>query len=124
MLLTQPCLSSVETFEWHILPLPPMCPVSDNPQPGSTLFVLYRPVTSFLEVYSLRTDINTYIGGRGAIRDMEGTIQQIAQDCSNAIQAYVVVGAIIRLQRGDSMALMCNALPLIDPLPTLYRRFL
>lgn len=109
MLLTQPCTSTISTFEWHILPLPSMCPVSGNPQPGSTLFVLYKPATAFLEVYSLRADVNAYIGGRGAIRDMEGTIQAIAQDCANAIKTYVVVGAIIRLQRGDTMALMCSA---------------
>lgn len=111
MLLTQPCLSPVETFEWHILPLPSMCPISGNPQPGSTLFVLYKPVSYFLEVYSLRADVNAYIGGRGAIRDMEGTIQTIAQDCANAAYVYVVVGAVIRLQRGDTMALLCSASP-------------
>lgn len=111
MLLTQPCLSTVNTFEWHILPLPSMCPVSGNPQPGSTLFVLYKPQSAFLEVYSLHADVKEYIGGRPPIRDMEGTIQQIAQDCADAIQTYVVVGAIIRLQRGDTMALMCSALP-------------
>lgn len=73
--------------------------------------MLYKPTFYFLEVYSLRADINAYIGGRDFIRDMEGTIQQITQDCANAVAAYVVVGAIIRLQRGDSMALMCSAMP-------------
>lgn len=71
--------------------------------------MLYKPVTAFIEVYSLRAYLNSYIGGKGAIRDMEGTIQQIAQDCAEVIKAPVSVGAWIVLQRGDAMSLICNA---------------
>jgi 7-cyano-7-deazaguanine reductase len=111
MLLTQPCTATISTFEWHILPLPSMCPVSRNPQPGSALYVLYQPKACFLEVYSLRAYVNSYIGGKGAIRDMEGTIQRIAQDCANALDVPVCIGAWIVLQRRDAMALVCNAIP-------------
>jgi 7-cyano-7-deazaguanine reductase len=109
MLKTQPCTSHVHTYEWHILPLPSMCPISGNPQPGSTLFVLYKPTHAFLEVYSLRAYLNSYIGGKGAIRDMEGTIQAIAQDCADVLQAPVCVGAWIVLQRADALSLICTA---------------
>lgn len=64
-----------------------------------------------LEVYSLKKYVDEYIGGRGAIRDMEGMIQQIAQDCANAIGAYVRVDAQIILQRGDTMRVVAKAFP-------------
>lgn len=108
MILTQPRLSDIHTLEWHVLPLPSMCPVSGNPQPGSVLIVLYQPVACYLEVYSLRQHIHSFIGGKDAIRDMEGAVQQIAQDCAEALKTLVTVGAVIRLQRGDTMLLMCQ----------------
>lgn len=111
MILTQPRQSAVSTLEWHILPLPSMCPVSGNPQPGSVLIALYQPVGCYLEVYSLHQHIHTFIGGKGAIRDMEGAIQQIAQDCAATLDTLVTVGAVIRLQRGDTMLLMCQGQP-------------
>jgi hypothetical protein len=76
------------------------------------LFLLYRPVTRFLEVYSLRTYLNSYVGGRGDVRDMESAIQSIAQDCAHMLKVPVCVGAWVILQRGDAMALVCDARPL------------
>ncbi len=80
MLLTQPKTLEQSLDEWHILPFSGLCPFSGNPQIGSKLCILYRPTACFLEVYSLRAYVNSYTGGKGAIRDMEGAIQQMAQD--------------------------------------------
>lgn len=71
--------------------------------------MLYKPQTAFIEVYSLRAYVNSYVGGKGAIRDMEGTIQQLTQDCAAVLKAPVCVGAWIVLQRGDAMSLICQA---------------
>jgi NADPH-dependent 7-cyano-7-deazaguanine reductase QueF len=88
-----------------------MCPFSHNPQTGSQLAILYRPQRTFLEVYALNAYIEDFKGGRGGVRDMEGMIQTIAQDCANMLDTCVSVGALIRLHDGNSMCVMCDAMP-------------
>ena len=101
MLLTQPNLHPhIHTYSTHRLSFAGMCPVSRNPQEGSTLIISYRPHALFLEVDSLYAYVMSYRGGKGDIRDMEGMIQQIAQDCANTIGVKVRARAYIILQRG------------------------
>jgi NADPH-dependent 7-cyano-7-deazaguanine reductase QueF len=88
-----------------------MCPISGNPQEGSLIIISYHPRTLFLEVDSLQHYILSYKGGRGDIRDMEGMIQQIAQDCAQTIQTRVTVKATINLQRGASMTVVTIGRP-------------
>ena len=111
MLLTQPNQKPQTLIEWHWLPLPQCCPVSGNPQPGSFIGICYVPSRSFLEVYSLRKYVTEYVGGRDGVRDMEGMVQQIAQDCANEMGVYVYGGALIVLQRGDGITLFAGANP-------------
>jgi NADPH-dependent 7-cyano-7-deazaguanine reductase QueF len=109
-LLIQPnTRSSVKTVLVHELDLPACCPVSGNPQPGSAIRISYKPDTCFLEVYALRKYIDSYRGGRGDVRDMEGMIQQIALDCAAAVGVPVTVVASIVLQRGDKMRIVVRA---------------
>lgn len=110
---TQPnTLPNVQLFERHILPLPSCCPVSGNPQSGSQIIVSYNPKSSFLEVYSLKKYIDSYIGGHeSGIRDMEGMIQQIAMDCAETVGVYVRVEAKVKLQLGDELHLVAKARP-------------
>lgn len=105
---TQRCIT---TWEWHVLPFSGMCPFSGNPQTGSQLAILYRPGRTFLEVYALNAYIEDFKGGRGVVRDMEGMIQVIAQDCANTLDTGVTVGAYIRLHDGNAMTVMCQAMP-------------
>ncbi len=90
--------------ECHVLPLPRMCPVSGNPQPGSWIAVRYRPAGRALEVYALADYLERYIGGwlrDGAhIRDMEQTIATIAADCTAAVGVAVTVRARLVLDAG------------------------
>jgi NADPH-dependent 7-cyano-7-deazaguanine reductase QueF len=111
-LMTQPNTQrAISTWEWHILPFSGMCPFSGNPQAGSQLVILYRPERTFLEVYALNAYIEDYKGGRDGVRDMEGMIQQTAQDCANVLDTPVSVGAFIRLHDGNAMTVMCQGVP-------------
>lgn len=98
-------------LQWHYLPLPACCPVSGNPQADSFLMLCYTPKACFLEVYSLRKFIDSFVGGREGIRDMEGMIQVIASDCAKALGVVVLVGAWINLQRGDGLRLFAWGIP-------------
>lgn len=103
--------ATIPLFERHQLPLPRCCPISGNPQPGSTITISYRPKDKFLEVYSLRNYIDEFIGGHEGVRDMEGMIQKIASDCCQTLGVYVRVDAQIILQDGDQMRLVAKARP-------------
>lgn len=111
-LQTQPNTQrGVFTLEAHVIPFSDLCPFSHNPQEGSHLIILYRPERTFLEVYALEAYVNDYKGGRGAVRDMEGMIQQVAQDCANALDTCVTVGAVIRRHDGNTMLVMSQTMP-------------
>ncbi len=100
----QPNLGNHDTTVCHSFDLPRMCPVSGNPQPGSTIEVWYKANAFFLEIETLGEYIQSYIGGKPMqngkmIRDMEQTIQQIARDCAQSVEVTVVV--IARLKIAD-----------------------
>lgn len=109
-LLTQPnearCQSTRET---HIIDLPACCPMTQNPQPGSTIEISYRPHLLILEVASLHVYIQSYVGGKGDIRSMEGMIQAITQDAANATRTTVHVVANLNLTPTQKMRLECAA---------------
>jgi 7-cyano-7-deazaguanine reductase len=89
-------------------PMPPMCPRSQNPQPGSTVTITYCAGAVVLEVYSVAAYLRQYVGGRAmeggaTIRDMEQTIQQIALDARAALGVDVAVRGDLILQHGQRM---------------------
>lgn len=98
-----------QTRETHILQIPVCCPVSDNPRPGSELEIEYTPGETVLEVVSLRAYVDSYQGGRGDVRSMEGMIQQITQDCANVLGRAVWVRANLVIEPGQRMRLECSA---------------
>lgn len=59
----------------------------------------------------LRAYVDSYQGGRGEVRSMEGMIQQIAQDCSDTIKTPVWVRAHLNITPSQQMYLECSALP-------------
>lgn len=103
MIGIQPNMHSAPVRSCHQFDLPRMCPVSGNPQPGSVIEVWYTADQWFLEIETLGSYIASYIGGKPMngklIRDMEQTIQQIAQDCAQSVEVSVVV--IARLKIAD-----------------------
>ncbi len=96
--------------ETHILPLKSCCPISKNPRRGSELEISYSPDVAILEVASLRAYVDSYIGGKGDIRSMEGMIQAITQDCANAVQTMVHTVARLNIAPRQRMVLECSAL--------------
>lgn len=99
------------TRQRHILPLKPCCPISHNPTEGSKIEIEYRAFESHLEVQSLRDYVDSYVGGKGDIRSMEGMIQQITQDCANAAKTCVHVIATLNINPNQQMILECSANP-------------
>jgi 7-cyano-7-deazaguanine reductase len=91
----------IETVSEHIFALPSMCPISQNPQPGSILTVRYAAAQWFLEIETLGEYIASYIGGKQIgktfVRDMEQTIQRIAMDCAASVEVAVEVVADLKI---------------------------
>jgi len=96
--------------ETHTIPLKPCCPVSGNPQEGSTIAIAYSPDGKLLEVEALRAYVDSYQGGRGDVRSMEGMCQQITQDCANVLGVMVHAVAELVITPGQRMTLECSAL--------------
>jgi 7-cyano-7-deazaguanine reductase len=97
------------TRENHILELPACCPISKNPQPGSTISIVYEPRDLILEVASLRKYIDAYVGGYDGIRSMEGMVQQITADVAEVLGVMVRVEADLILEPKQRMKLVCCA---------------
>src|SRR5882724_12777835 len=94
----------------HRVELPPACcPVSKNPSAGSTLSLRYTPENSTLEVYSLRSLLNRFVGGYPGSecgtyppeRNMEGMVQLVAQMAADALQVSVRFRSVILLDTGE-----------------------
>jgi NADPH-dependent 7-cyano-7-deazaguanine reductase QueF len=110
-LATQPNEKRCHTMrETHTLSLPNCCPVTQNPQKGSTVQISYSPDRLILEVASLRAYVDSYVGGRGDVRSMEGMIQQITQDCANTVGVMVHSVALLLINPNQKMQLECSAL--------------
>lgn len=109
MLQTQANQSKIKLESRHKLPFSGLCPVSGNPQVGSYLEISYTANAVFLEVYALRQYIDSYVGGKDGVRDMEGTIQKIAKDCAATLRVRVQIEANILLDTGDTLILIAAA---------------
>lgn len=89
--------------EQHVLEIPPCCPVSKNPRPGSTITISYFPCGRSLEIASLYAYIHTFVGGlrdeQGelVVRDMEGMLMAIAQHCAQVLGQRVTLEADLQL---------------------------
>lgn len=98
-LQTIPNATNGTLIESHTLDIPACCPVSKNPRPGSLLTISYNPCGCSLEVGSLFAYIHSFRGGlrddQGEllVRDMEGMVMRIAQDCERVLGVPVEVKA-------------------------------
>lgn len=98
-------------IERHEFDLPQCCPITKNPQFGSTVTIRYRPNMLLLEVAAVYDYIKEYIGGRLDVRSMEGMIQNIAQDAADSVGVKVKVTGRLILQPPQRMKLVCTAWP-------------
>lgn len=109
-LATQPNEKRCQTMkETHRLELKPCCPISGNPLAGSVIEIEYRVGELVLEVAALRAYVDSYQGGRGDVRSMEGMCQQITQDCANAVQTSVWTRATLNIAPEQQMIVECSA---------------
>jgi 7-cyano-7-deazaguanine reductase len=99
------------TRETHILELAQCCPISGNPQPGSKVAIEYEPNGTILEVAALRSYLDSFVGGKGSVRSMEGMIQMIAQECSQVLSVQVKVQAELIIEPNQRMEVICVAVP-------------
>jgi hypothetical protein len=95
----------------HVLTLPELCPATQNPKPGSTLPLSYAGGERLLELFSLDTYVDAFIG-HPVVRDMEFFVQTVAEDAANALGCPVTARADVtyhRLRQGQRITV--RALP-------------
>lgn len=88
----------VDTVVEHVLFLPELCPATLNPKPGSTLTLRYQAGELLLELFSLDTYIDAFIG-HPVVRDMEFFVQTVALDAASALGGEVTAVADVTFNR-------------------------
>jgi NADPH-dependent 7-cyano-7-deazaguanine reductase QueF len=92
-------------------PFARLCPVSGEPQEGSTIALRYRAGPALLETKALRRYLASYAGENPhGVRDLEEAAQRIARDCAAAVGVAVAVTAEYLLAAG-SMRVVVTAEP-------------
>lgn len=82
-------------------PVARLCPVSGEPQPSSTITIIYEAGTLLLETKSLHSYLASFAGeNRYNVRDLEETVQLIAQECANTLGVQVIAQAYYVLNSG------------------------
>ena len=89
------CSTEIPTFIAHEVAIPVCCPVSANPAEGSVIVICYRPDGVVFPVEDLVDMVDGYVGGRGAVRNMEEMIQDVAVRVATIVK--VPVRAIAKL---------------------------
>lgn len=78
----------------HMVLLPILCPVSQNPAKGSTLNIAYQAGERLLELFALEAYIASYYG-HIVVRDMEFFVQVVGEECAQALGHEVHMSAEI-----------------------------
>jgi NADPH-dependent 7-cyano-7-deazaguanine reductase QueF len=95
----------------HDLKISGFCPVSGNPQEGSGILISYKGTDGFLEVAALKAFVESYRGGKGDVRSMEGMLQEIAQSCADVLGVDVKLCSFLRIEPEQIMKITCYAFP-------------
>lgn len=104
-------------FEHHTLDIPPCCPISKNPRPGSILTISYRPDGCSLEIASLIARVHEFVGGLRSdqgellVRDMEGMLATLADECAQALRVRVRLTASLQLLPRQHMSFVARGFP-------------
>ena len=77
-------MPTVTTTVHHTVELPALCPVTGNPQKGSTLSIKYSPHSHLLDVFGIAGVIEDYINNT-EVRDIEYMVQHLAQRIANRL---------------------------------------
>jgi 7-cyano-7-deazaguanine reductase len=100
----------MQMVQRHLVNIPPLCPATGNPQPGSTLSVTYIPKSTLLELYSLSEYVHSFVGHE-TVRDIEYFAQTFAQDCADVLGVSVSVRANFVLDIEQVVKLRIKAVP-------------
>src|SRR3954463_13692104 len=83
-------------------PFAQLCPVSGEPQPGSTITISYNVGALLLETKALRQYLASFAGENPyGVRDLEQAAQVIAQACADVVQTAIHGGAKYHLPSGE-----------------------
>ncbi|MEO7910275.1 MAG: hypothetical protein ABIV47_11560 [Roseiflexaceae bacterium] len=83
-------------------PFAQLCPVSGEPQPGSTITISYNAGTLLLETKALRQYLASFTGENPhGVRDLEEAAQVIAQQCADMLHTWVDVSTLYHLLIGE-----------------------
>jgi NADPH-dependent 7-cyano-7-deazaguanine reductase QueF len=82
-------------------PFAQLCPISGEPQAGSTITISYHAGALLLETKALRQYLDSFAGENPhGVRDLEETAQVIAQECANILHTSVQLHAKYHLTIG------------------------
>ena len=82
-------------------PFAQLCPISGEPQPGSTITISYNAGALLLETKALRQYLASFAGENPhGVRDLEEAAQVIAQQCADTLHTSVQVQAAYLLNIG------------------------
>lgn len=82
-------------------PFAQLCPISGEPQPGSTITISYNAGAFLLETKALRQYLASFAGENvHGVRDLEEAAQVIAQQCANILHTSVHIHATYHLNIG------------------------
>jgi NADPH-dependent 7-cyano-7-deazaguanine reductase QueF len=95
----------------HVVLLPVLCPVSQNPAQGSTLTIGYAASARILELFALEAYIAAY-SGHTLVRDMEYFVQTVGRECAKALGCNVhLCGEIVYAGLAQRQKISVTALP-------------
>ena len=97
------------TRQEHIVTLPPLCPVTGNPEAGE-LAISYVPNGKLLEVYALSDYIAGFVGNK-EVRDIEHLTEVVARDCAEVLGVAVQVIGLFKLNIGQTVKVEVAASP-------------
>ena len=83
-------------------PFAQLCPISGEPQPGSTITISYNAGSLLLETKALRQYLASFAGENPyGVRDLEQAAQVIALACADLLGIRVDVSALYHLNIGE-----------------------
>lgn len=100
----------LSTLVEHVLYLPELCPATLNPKAGSTLTLRYAAGEHLLELFSLDTYIDAFVGDQ-VVRDMELFVQTVAADAAALLGQEVTAYADVqfnRLRQGQKITVVAG----------------
>ena len=90
MLATIPNPHSGAVRQQHTLPVPALCPVSQNPAVGSKIIISYTGHDVLLDVLTLPSYIASFYGSQ-VTRDLEKFTAQVGEDVAALVGSTVTV---------------------------------